>query len=168
MPVQVRRSIASAPAAAPCLALETSSPGDGDLLEVVFFLLRQTWFRFAGVACGTSARQAGNDSRLTGRSPYVMFSGPIRARRSSGKIHAEIAHAWPTVLQMNDRGVVWAPSGDAALPDLLITDWHMPGMDGPALCRAFREDATLAPVSIILAVTRQRCAITFCKNAWKL
>jgi DNA-binding response OmpR family regulator len=59
---------------------------------------------------------------------------------------------------MNGWEVIWAPNGDAALglarmarPDLLITDWHMPGLDGPALCRAFRDDATLATVPIILA-----------------
>src|SRR6266702_8047985 len=63
------------------------------------------------------------------------------------------AAAWSTALRMNGWDVVWAPTGDAALalartarPDLLITDWNMPGMDGPALCRAFREDPTPATV----------------------
>ncbi|MDR6412211.1 UNVERIFIED_ORG: CheY-like chemotaxis protein [Burkholderia sp. 1595] len=76
--------------------------------------------------------------------------------------HEESAHAWSTVLRMNGWEVVWAPDGNAALalarlarPDLLITDWNMPGRDGPGLCRAFREDLALASVPIILASSLQ-------------
>ncbi|WP_374709912.1 response regulator, partial [Paraburkholderia terricola] len=36
-------------------------------------------------------------------------------------------------------------------PDLLLTDWDMPGIDGPELCRIFRNDPVLASVPIILA-----------------
>ena len=36
-------------------------------------------------------------------------------------------------------------------PDLLLTDWDMPGIDGPELCRIFRNDPALASVPIILA-----------------
>ncbi|MDR6412196.1 UNVERIFIED_ORG: CheY-like chemotaxis protein [Burkholderia sp. 1595] len=36
-------------------------------------------------------------------------------------------------------------------PDLLLTDWDMPGIDGPELCRILRNDPVLAKVPIILA-----------------
>jgi CheY-like chemotaxis protein len=39
----------------------------------------------------------------------------------------------------------------AGRPDLLLTDWNMPGMDGPELCRVSRVDPLLAGVPIILA-----------------
>ncbi|WP_421380927.1 response regulator (plasmid) [Paraburkholderia sp. DD10] len=61
----------------------------------------------------------------------------------------------PPCCGWNGWEVIRAPSGDAALaglarPDLLITDWNMSGMEGPALCRAFRDDATLASLPIPL------------------
>ncbi|MEC5409920.1 response regulator [Paraburkholderia sp. MPAMCS5] len=68
------------------------------------------------------------------------------------------AAAWTTVLRMNGFEVVWAPDGASAWalarmgrPDLLLTDWDMPGIDGPELCRIFRNDPGLASVPIILA-----------------
>jgi CheY-like chemotaxis protein len=68
------------------------------------------------------------------------------------------AAAWTTVLRMNGFEVVWAPDGGSAWalarigrPDLLLTDWDMPGIDGPELCRIFRKDPVLASVPIILA-----------------
>lgn len=68
------------------------------------------------------------------------------------------AAAWTTVLRMNGFEVVWAPDGGSAWalarmgrPDLLLTDWDMPGIDGPELCRIFRNDPVLASVPIILA-----------------
>ncbi|SIT51129.1 Two component sensor histidine kinase protein (fragment) [Paraburkholderia piptadeniae] len=52
---------------------------------------------------------------------------------------------------------MWAPDGATALlfaqqarPDLLITDFNMPNMDGLSLCLAFRADPALASVPIIL------------------
>ncbi|MGY6157439.1 response regulator [Paraburkholderia graminis] len=67
------------------------------------------------------------------------------------------AAAWTTVLRMNGFEVVWAPDGASAWalarmgrPDLLLTDWDMPGIDGPELCRIFRNDPGLASVPIIL------------------
>ncbi|AUT66333.1 response regulator [Paraburkholderia terrae] len=44
------------------------------------------------------------------------------------------------------------PIGQAARrPDLLLTDWDMPVIDGIELCRIFRNDPALASVPIILA-----------------
>jgi CheY-like chemotaxis protein len=71
--------------------------------------------------------------------------------------HELTATAWTTVLCMNGFEVVWAPDGGSAWalarmapPDLLLTDWNMPGIDGPELCRIFRADPVLAGVPIIL------------------
>ncbi len=50
-----------------------------------------------------------------------------------------------------------AASGDTGLalarerpPDLVMTDWQIPGMDGPALLRAMRGDARLAKIPVIV------------------
>lgn len=68
------------------------------------------------------------------------------------------AAAWSAVLRLNGFEVIWAPDGSSAWalaragrPDLLLTDWDMPGMDGLELCRVFRADPLLAGVPIILA-----------------
>lgn len=68
------------------------------------------------------------------------------------------AAAWSAVLRLSGFEVIWAPDGSSAWalaragrPDLLLTDWNMPGMDGPELCRVFRVDPLLAGVPIILA-----------------
>jgi CheY-like chemotaxis protein len=68
------------------------------------------------------------------------------------------AAAWSAVLRLNGFEVIWAPDGASAWalaqavgPDLLLTDWNMPGIDGPELCRIFRADPRLAKVPIILA-----------------
>ncbi|MDR6484744.1 CheY-like chemotaxis protein [Paraburkholderia terricola] len=65
------------------------------------------------------------------------------------------AAAWTTVLRMNGFEVFWAPDGGSAWamarmgrPDLLLTDWDMPGIDGPELCRIFRNDPALASVPL--------------------
>ena len=69
----------------------------------------------------------------------------------------ESAASWIDVLRPNGWEVLWAPDGAAALmlaqqakPDVLITDFDMPNMDGLALCLAFRADPALADVPIIL------------------
>ncbi|MFM0620153.1 response regulator [Paraburkholderia nemoris] len=67
------------------------------------------------------------------------------------------ATAWTTVLRMHGFEVVCASDGETAWalarmgrPDLLLTDWDMPGIDGTELCRIFRSDPVLANVPIIL------------------
>ncbi len=56
--------------------------------------------------------------------------------------------------------VVCADSGDAALdilrkdrPDLILSDIHMPGMDGMDLCRAVRADHTMGAVPFVVMST---------------
>jgi DNA-binding response OmpR family regulator len=38
-----------------------------------------------------------------------------------------------------DGDQAWARLSDGGLPDVLITDWMMPGLAGPDLCRKVRE-----------------------------
>jgi HD-like signal output (HDOD) protein/FixJ family two-component response regulator len=44
----------------------------------------------------------------------------------------------------------------SALPQLLITDWEMPGMDGPALCRALRETRFCRDLYLVMYTGRAR------------
>ncbi len=43
----------------------------------------------------------------------------------------------------------------ATLPrcDLILTDWHMPGMDGVQLCRAVRKDPKYRDVKIVMVTS---------------
>ncbi|WP_211607648.1 hypothetical protein [Paraburkholderia nemoris] len=59
---------------------------------------------------------------------------------------------------MNGFEVLWAPHGAAAWglahtvrPGLLLTDWRMSGIAGPALCCMLRDDPVLTGVLIIRA-----------------
>ncbi len=61
------------------------------------------------------------------------------------------------LLQEQGHQVVGAPDGVAALelasrlkPELILTDWHMPRMDGIELCKALRRSALLRHTRIIL------------------
>jgi CheY-like chemotaxis protein len=40
-------------------------------------------------------------------------------------------------------------------PDIVLTDWMMPEMDGPALVGALRADPALADTSVILITSRE-------------
>lgn len=37
--------------------------------------------------------------------------------------------------------------------DLILTDWHMPGMDGVELCRAVRRDAKYRDIKIVMVTS---------------
>ena len=37
--------------------------------------------------------------------------------------------------------------------DLILTDWHMPGMDGVELCRAVRRDAKYRGIKIVMVTS---------------
>ncbi|WP_353956416.1 response regulator [Paraburkholderia fungorum] len=81
----------------------------------------------------------------------------------------QTAAAWTAVLRLNGFDVVWAPDGASAWalartarPDLLLTDWNMPGIDGPELCRIFRADPTLASVPIVLASSQPAALFAAC------
>jgi DNA-binding response OmpR family regulator len=53
--------------------------------------------------------------------------------------------------------VVTAQNGEAALaaaalvsPNLVVTDWMMPHLDGVGLCRRLRDDATTADIPVVM------------------
>ena len=57
-------------------------------------------------------------------------------------------------------GVVTANCGEAALaqarrerPDVIVTDLHMPGMDGDSLCQEIRADAQLRDIPVIIVIS---------------
>ena len=66
-----------------------------------------------------------------------------------------------TALETQDWQVEVAPTGEAALDklralercDLLVTDWHMPGMGGLELVRAIRRDARYAGLRILMVTS---------------
>ncbi|MEM5386794.1 response regulator [Paraburkholderia phymatum] len=69
------------------------------------------------------------------------------------------ARAWTEALRLNDVEVVWARAGESALalamnapPDLFVTDWLLPEIDGITLRRLFRDTPALNHVPIILAL----------------
>ena len=56
--------------------------------------------------------------------------------------------------------VLTAGCGEAALatarrelPDVIVTDLHMPGMDGDSLCREVRSDAALRETPVIVVIS---------------
>jgi sigma-B regulation protein RsbU (phosphoserine phosphatase) len=59
--------------------------------------------------------------------------------------------------------VIEAANGNAGLaaihahrPDLVILDWMMPGLDGPSVCEAIRQDPTLKSMQVILMTAHDR------------
>lgn len=69
----------------------------------------------------------------------------------------EILAAWSLILVYEGYAVTCATNGADALqrlkhhvPDVLITDWMMPLMDGHALCRQMRATPELAHVPILV------------------
>ena len=75
----------------------------------------------------------------------------------------DLLTTWRLVLQMEGYTVVTAANGVLALnlaradpPDLIVTDWMMPVMDGLALCHALAADDTLAQIPVILSSAAAR------------
>jgi CheY-like chemotaxis protein len=79
------------------------------------------------------------------------------------KIHVvddefDLLTTWRLVLPMEGYEVSTASNGLLALesvransPDLIVTDWMMPTMDGVALCHALAADDTLAQIPVVLS-----------------
>lgn len=64
-------------------------------------------------------------------------------------------------LRHNGFQPVWAPDGtaaqrelDAVLPDVILLDWMLPGTTGVALARAWRQDARVKAVPILMLTAR--------------
>ncbi|AMM17191.1 MAG: response regulator [Pseudomonadota bacterium] len=75
----------------------------------------------------------------------------------------DLLTTWRLVLQMEGYEVGTASNGLQALesaranpPDLIVTDWMMPVMDGLALCHALAADDTLAQIPVILSSAAAR------------
>jgi CheY-like chemotaxis protein len=75
----------------------------------------------------------------------------------------DLLTTWRLVLQMEGYDVSTASNGLLALesvraspPDMIITDWMMPIMDGLALCRALAADNTLAQIPVVLSSAAAR------------
>ncbi|MCI0150327.1 response regulator [Paraburkholderia sediminicola] len=61
------------------------------------------------------------------------------------------------LLEREGYRVLTAPDGQAALaatviesPNLIVTDWMMPRMDGVGLCRQLKDDAATADIPVVM------------------
>ncbi|WP_429364357.1 response regulator transcription factor [Paraburkholderia sp. GAS32] len=61
------------------------------------------------------------------------------------------------LLEREGYSVLTAPDGQAALaaavvesPNLIVTDWMMPRLDGVGLCRELRDDAATADIPVVM------------------
>ncbi|MGZ3457114.1 MAG: response regulator [Archangium sp.] len=75
---------------------------------------------------------------------------------------ADLLELYTDVLEVMGYEVIQAHDGLEALelahrqrPDLLVTDWMMPHLDGVELCQRFLRDPRLASLPIILHSTRR-------------
>jgi len=75
----------------------------------------------------------------------------------------EVDSLWLLQIILEGRGyrVLLAEGGEAALdkaarhlPDLIVTDWNMPGMDGIALCERLKFYPALAQIPVVMASGR--------------
>lgn len=69
----------------------------------------------------------------------------------------KLLHALQTVLEGEGYRVLTAPDGEIAtaiavknLPDLVITDWMMPRVDGVALCTRIKADPTTNNIPVVM------------------
>ncbi|WP_322062780.1 response regulator [Paraburkholderia sp. J63] len=75
--------------------------------------------------------------------------------------------AWKRILRLKKFEVASAGDTDAGLaaasvlhPGLIVTDWHMPGMDGIEFCRQLKRNPKLAKIPIILASAGEKPALS--------
>ncbi len=79
----------------------------------------------------------------------------------------DLLTTWRLVLQMEGYAAVTASNGLVALdlaradpPDLIVTDWMMPKMDGVALCNALAADDRLSQIPVVLTSAAARLPAT--------
>ncbi|WCM18336.1 response regulator [Paraburkholderia bryophila] len=75
--------------------------------------------------------------------------------------NSDLRHVFQFVLEEQGYRVLTASDGKEALekavahlPDAIVTDWHMPELDGGELCRRVRAHAVLARMPIALISAR--------------
>jgi CheY-like chemotaxis protein len=75
----------------------------------------------------------------------------------------EVDSLWLLEIILEGHGfrILLAEGGEAALdkaarylPDLIVTDWNMPGMDGIALCERLKFYPALAQIPVVMASGR--------------
>lgn len=69
---------------------------------------------------------------------------------------ADARDALARLLEFDGYDVTVASDGDEAMslvadtaPDLVVTDWRMPGLSGLALCRALRQRLDMVPIVVV-------------------
>ncbi len=82
------------------------------------------------------------------------------------------ARALGTLFKLDGFDVVYATDGVGGLieaqnssPDLVVTDWEMPRLDGIGLCRSLRQLIRFARTPIVLTSGREPPA---CAGSWDL
>ena len=81
----------------------------------------------------------------TGNHILIVDDDRVTRRLLSGMLLAE-GHA----VTLCDDGASALKTAREALPDLVLLDVLLPGMDGYGVCRALRQDPVLAEVPIVL------------------
>ncbi|MFQ5717924.1 MAG: PleD family two-component system response regulator [Acidobacteriota bacterium] len=81
-------------------------------------------------------------------------------RVSRTLLRAAVEKLGHTVIEANDGYEAWKYLAETEIP-LLITDWMMPGLDGPTVCRLLRAEK-LRPYTYVILLTaaegKHRCA----------
>jgi CheY-like chemotaxis protein len=90
------------------------------------------------------------DETETGRGPLILVADDHPDIRAYVARHLSVDHR---VAQASDGASALAMARKDP-PDLVIADVMMPGLDGFALCRAMREDESLAAIPVILLTAR--------------
>jgi DNA-binding response OmpR family regulator len=64
-------------------------------------------------------------------------------------------HKWcDEVRAFPDGSLAWRACEEDGVPDLLVLDWMMPGLDGVEICRRLRQAFPARPIYIILVTAR--------------
>jgi len=129
-----------------------------------------------GLLPGEEINEVGGDEPAAGRRPPELFAGPDHARTPAAESAADPDDARTTVLVVDDNAevrayvrrhlepdyrVVEASDGREGLerarrllPDLVVSDVMMPGLDGNALFHALRDNPELELVPVVLLTAK--------------
>jgi DNA-binding response OmpR family regulator len=84
---------------------------------------------------------------------HILIADDDVVLRHSLRVHLE---RWSyRVTECSDGHAAWSAMQSEEPPSLAIFDWHMPGMDGPRLCRDLRETPALSAMYVILITSNQ-------------